>query len=840
MKKVLLFTTIFLTTLQGYSQTRDYTSLNELVVKFYGYQRAGLKTGSANNLNPGWANASHNGDNYNGTAVDGGWYDAGDYVKFGMNLGYSVYCLLKGYDVFPSGYSDKYNFDHSSTPNNVPDILDEVKFATDYMCKAIINDNTIILDVGIAQSEHGAMVRADDPQGRNSGEMITCSGADIPLTYAACLALMSTVYREFDAAYADQCLAKAKVAFNFGKKKIDAGGDANLYCKPQTKNGQALYDYYKDNGVYRRSITDRQVAAGVELYRATTNADPMYPTYTSWAKKNISGQFNCVGYAYIGPIAAFEVWRQGLGGDGALSSNIGFIELNIKTSGKFNGVYQNSGWGTAREIGSVAFEYALAYVTSIKQADRDNYKNKLKSHIDWITGWNTASRSYIVGFNNGPKNIHYRTTSSGPAGGLVSGPDGDGNWSDDASAEYCEVAIDYNAGIAGATAFLRALDNPGDGIQVTTPFSATPGANLDFSKQNVTFAAAFSKSTKWTLKIIGKSGTKTISKTGTTVNETWDGSADEGSFLAGETVTASISVEGKIVAYDISKITGVSMSIVKGKPVATTTSDVLFDDFEDNDLKNKFKGTWTAFGTTGGLGVARVTVGADENSPALKITGSVYTNDSVRHWMGAKTTFNEAGTPVNISSAKSIYFSLRGVKEVPVSVELIQPNITDSAYYRYEVSTTTLKNYYRVKLEDFKQPDWKKAATPINLGAISGIRFTIYDSVVTQTMNIDDIKIEGFNPNSSVSLNQVFNSSSSYLSIANQVLKFTLPSNVNGVFELTVFNIAGKVALSRSFTTKGLNTITLPFSKLPSGMYTVVTSLNGAPVGERIKIVNTR
>jgi hypothetical protein len=838
MKRCFFITAVFLAAMQIYGQTRNYTELNELLVKFYCYQRAGLKTGSANNCNSGFTDASHNGDNYNGTAVDGGWYDAGDYVKFGMNLSYAVYCLLKGYDVFPSGYSDKYDFNHGSTKDNIPDILNEVKFATDYMCKAVINDNTIILDVGLAEKEHGPMQRANNPGGRPAGEMVTCTGADIPLTYAACLALMSYLYREFDATYADQCLAKAKVAFNFGKKKVDAGGEGNLYCRPQLKAGQPLYDYYKDDGKYRRSITDRQVAAGVELYRATTSADPLYSTYKSYAQKNISGQFNCIGYSYIGPLAAFSAWQLGLGGDGALSSNVGFIEQNIKTSGKFSGVYQNSGWGTVREMGSVAFEYALAYVTSSKQADRDNYLKKLKTHIDWITGWSSSSRSYIVGFNNGPKNIHYRTTSSGPAGGLVSGPDGDGNWSDDGSAENCEVAIDYNAGICGATAFLRALDDPGTAIKVTTAFSATP-KEVDFSKQSVSFAAAFSKECKWTLKIIGKSGVKTITKTGTSVSETWDGTADEGSFLGGETVTASITVEGKIVAYDLSKVTGMAMVITKSKTVPTSASDSIIDDFNDNDLKNKCNGTWTAFGTTGGLGGARLANGTEDNSPVLKLSGSVYTTDSARNWIGAKTTFNADGKPINMSSSKSIYFSLKGTKEVPVSVELIQPDITDSAYYRIEVPTTIQKNYYRVKLSDFTQPGWKKSEKPLNLASIAGLRFTVYDSVVSLVMNIDDVAIEGFHP-SSVALNRTFSPVGFHQLITNNTLQFTLPFNTNDILELTVFNIAGKVALKRSFAMNGQNSISLPIATLPSGVYTFTSSLSGTPIGERMKMILTK
>ena len=198
---------------------QDYAGLLDKVVKFYGYQRAGLKTGTSGNLN---GMNAHGGDNYNSHPLDGGWYDAGDFIKFGMPLGYSVYCLLKGYDIFPSQYTDLYKADNSAGADNIPDILNQCKYATDYLIKAVIDENTIIRDVGAAQAEHDAKW-SDIPNsgGRSGGQVFVCTGADIPAVYSADLALMSVLYKKYDAAYASQCSTKAVVAFKFAKRKID-------------------------------------------------------------------------------------------------------------------------------------------------------------------------------------------------------------------------------------------------------------------------------------------------------------------------------------------------------------------------------------------------------------------------------------------------------------------------------------------------------------------------------------------------------------------------------------------------------------------------------------------
>ncbi|NLW30043.1 MAG: hypothetical protein GXY77_01140, partial [Fibrobacter sp.] len=350
MKRIIAVTVALIFTSQVFAQ--NYSSLHNLVIKFYGYQRAGLKDGISYNLNN---MEEHKGDNYNGSPLDGGWYDAGDYIKFGMPLSYTVYCLLKGYDIWPSSYEDNYSMSYGSA-DGIPDILNEVKFATDYLMKAVINENTVILDVGNGGDEHDTW-GVKYGSGRSGGQIHTCSGADIPATYSACLALMSTLYRKHSESYADSCLEKAKTAFRFAKKKYDAG---QHFCNPQG----SFYSYKDDQGNEQKNINERIAACGVELYRASDDSDPNMNTYEAWARKSVVALSTNMGYSFIGPLASFEVWRQGLGTSGALSTNIGFITSKIHTSGSFKDVYQNSGWGTARDVPTAAMEFGMAYVTT--------------------------------------------------------------------------------------------------------------------------------------------------------------------------------------------------------------------------------------------------------------------------------------------------------------------------------------------------------------------------------------------------------------------------------------------------------------------------------------------
>ncbi len=818
---------------------QDYASLHDKLIRFYGYQRAGLKSGTSGNLN---GQNNHTGDAYNSSPLDGGWYDAGDYIKFGMPFGYTVYSLLKGYDIFPSQYTDNYKQDNSSGADGIPDILNQVKYATDYIMKAVINESTIIRDVGKGQWEHDQPWSSVPSSGGRTGDAIfTCSGADIPLMYAADLACMAVCFKKFDSTYSAKCIERAIVAFKFAKNKIAQGGDANLYCDAQKDgSGNAFYYYYtsKDKGL-QRQIADKMVAAGVELYRATNDGDP---TYKAWARRGIAENFNVMCYSFIGPLASFEAWRQGLDKSASsVTQNAGFAGNAIQTTGFFTGVYKNAGWGTARDVGTAAFTNALAYIVISTQAQRDTLLNRVKNHVNWCLGnFGQTKRCYIVGMSGGPTNIHYRPTKSGPPGGLVSGPDGDGKWEDNGGANYTEVALDYNAGITGAVAFLKAISSTnGTEIKISKAFAASKTSEVDFTKESVAFSATFSKSVAWTLKIAGNFGSKTITKTGTSVSETWDGSADKGFFLSGETVAAQLTVDGTIVAFDIVNAKALTVSILKAKKITTTASDVLVDNFDDGDLSNKVSGKWIEYGSEVSFaGKTQISFDTMNGSKALKATCNVV-SDLPTTYAGVKATLNAAGTAMPIGDSKSIVFDMRGNHEANVRVELAQASITDSAYWGIDVPVTTLPNTYRVTIADFKQPTWKTVDKALDRNAVSSIRFSVYDSTGRIELYLDNVYVENmkFSP-VKVTLHPV---RSSFLPVVkNQTLWYRMPSYAALPTEMTLSDVAGRIVMKRTIKAAPGEAVSVSLAPLPAGIFTIEHFVNGRATGGKMKITSVR
>jgi len=225
--------------------TADYNLALRMTLKFFGGQRCGNTHNWMLHDNPkSVANVCHTKDRYRGLGPDdvndrdkwpannapdtgadvtGGWHDCGDYIKVATTMGYAAVSLLTAYDVWPKAFEDN----HSETygpPNGIPDVLDEVKIATDFFMKSFPDENTFVYYVGHGSPDHQEWVTSDfqsarpvekggDPRPAYASKV---SGGAQAANYASALALMAMHYP--NAEYKAQCSTAAVKIYEFARK----------------------------------------------------------------------------------------------------------------------------------------------------------------------------------------------------------------------------------------------------------------------------------------------------------------------------------------------------------------------------------------------------------------------------------------------------------------------------------------------------------------------------------------------------------------------------------------------------------------------------------------------
>src|SRR5690606_1784046 len=160
-------------------------------------------------------------------------FDCGEHVKFGHTEFYTADVLLKGYSEFSNGYDERYAPDFASYKsannytsegrghkgNSIPDILDELKHATDYLLKRTRDASTFYYQVGEGGPDHTQWVTSAKMQsnpkssgGQPRSAFKNPADGAMPALAGAALALMSRMYEPYDAAYAQKCLTHAEYA----------------------------------------------------------------------------------------------------------------------------------------------------------------------------------------------------------------------------------------------------------------------------------------------------------------------------------------------------------------------------------------------------------------------------------------------------------------------------------------------------------------------------------------------------------------------------------------------------------------------------------------------------
>ncbi len=413
--------------------------------------------------------------------LTGGWVDCGDNVKFGQTEFYSGYMLALGYSEFPTGYGDYYSQNYEGyigasdytwegkkgKPNGIPDILDELKYATDFFMKCVRDEKTFYYQVGDGGPDHqvwctspvkATLSRAQGGEAEGSRKVFKANGKTTSMTSfcGATLAIMSRCYRPFDSDYADKCLAKAKVAYDYVMG---------------TEKGNTGSDFYPSKPNYESDI----VVLAMELYRATNNseylatakeyskfmADPKTFNHNYSLNYNNTEDFACYLMAMYADDANAKTALQF------------FCDLYKPSSGYFLNK-KNGSWGILRFPANQAFVYALNDKVLGKEKTLNPYS---LTSIEYIMGNNGKKFSYIVGFgDNFPHYPHHRNfygldndseANLKPQdkfmqlGYMVGGSINNGEYIDNEKEyTYSEGGIDYNAGLVASLGYINSILNP--------------------------------------------------------------------------------------------------------------------------------------------------------------------------------------------------------------------------------------------------------------------------------------------------------------------------------------------------------------------------------------------
>lgn len=139
--------------------------------------------------------------------VSGGWHMDENYSKSVVKGSQVIANLLLAYELHPGAFPDKTGIPESG--NEIPDILDEVKYEADWMLK--MQDSA----TGGVYSETVVKEKNTAPYATKLESCVEPVTLEATASFAAVMAKFSYIYQAYDTAYATECLRAADRAWRF-------------------------------------------------------------------------------------------------------------------------------------------------------------------------------------------------------------------------------------------------------------------------------------------------------------------------------------------------------------------------------------------------------------------------------------------------------------------------------------------------------------------------------------------------------------------------------------------------------------------------------------------------
>ncbi|CAK7349943.1 unnamed protein product [Dovyalis caffra] len=345
-----------------------------------------------------------------GIDLVGGYYDAGDNVKFGFPMAFTVTMLAWSTVEFRAQLEAK---------KELSNALEAIKWGTDYFIKAHPQADVLYGEIGDGDSDHSCWERPEDMTTPRSTFKIDDQhpGADLAAETAAALAAASVAFKQSNPRYATELIKHAKQLFEFARSHPG-----------QYQNSiSAAGKFYSSSG-----YEDELLWAAAWLHRATN--EKTYLDYVgtsgntggartvfSWDDKFVGVQVLAAKLVLEGKVQNNGVWSQ-------YKSQAEQFICSCAQKGN-NNVKKTPGgllwflqWDNLQYTATASF-VAAAYANYLNPrhasiqcpggiVQPSDLINLARSQVDYILGSNPKKISYMIGFGpNYPTQAHHRGAS---------------------------------------------------------------------------------------------------------------------------------------------------------------------------------------------------------------------------------------------------------------------------------------------------------------------------------------------------------------------------------------------------------------------------------------------
>ncbi|KAL8266700.1 hypothetical protein R6Q59_004044 [Mikania micrantha] len=327
----------------------------------------------------------------NGVDLVGGYYDAGDNVKFGLPMAFTVTMMSWSIIEYGKQLAKSGELGHA---------MDAVKWGTDYLIKAHPHPYVLYGEVGDGNTDHYCWQRPEDMTTSRNAYIIDQNnpGSGPAGETAAAMAASSIVFRRYNPSYSKVLLTHAYQLFDFADK----------YRGKYDSSITVAHKYYRSVSGY----ADELLWAAAWLYKATSNRH--YLNYlgtngdtfggTGWSMTEFGWEFLMSGKAgRHGPV--FGKYQQKA--ENFMCACLGKSGRNVqKTPG---GLIFRRRWNNLQFVTSASFLLTVYsdYLTSARRNLRCS-----SGTVDYILGDNPRATSYMVEYGkNYPRHVHHRGSS---------------------------------------------------------------------------------------------------------------------------------------------------------------------------------------------------------------------------------------------------------------------------------------------------------------------------------------------------------------------------------------------------------------------------------------------